>query len=70
MGWTAIKSSNLDMVRYDKDKNTLHIIFANGSEYQYKEVSIQRYNSFLSAESKGKYFHLNIKDKYESKRIV
>ncbi len=59
-----ITSSNIKSVGYDKDSQILEIEFNNGNTYQYIDVSSYVYQSFLDAESKGKFFHKNIKNKY------
>ena len=59
-----ITSSNIKSVGYDKDSQILEIEFNNGNTYQYIDVSSHVYQSFLDAESKGKFFHKNIKNVY------
>lgn len=54
-------SSNVASVGYDEDSETLEIEFKNGAVYQYSCVPIDEYKAFISADSKGTYFHQHIK---------
>ena len=48
---------------------TLEIEFTSSSVYQYFDVPEVEYRNLISAESIGKYFNQNIKDKYRCARI-
>lgn len=52
--WTAGK----------KATGTLFVKFKNGSTYRYDSVTTDAYNGFVGAESKGKYFSANIRNKF------
>lgn len=66
---SAIKSSNLASVGYNKSKKILEIEFTHGGVYQYFEVPGEVYSKLLSAESAGKFFNSEIRDKFSSKRV-
>ncbi len=57
-----VQSSNLASVGYDATSSTLEIEFHSGGIYQYDGVPQEIYDGLLSADSKGKYFHRNIKN--------
>ena len=57
-----VQSSNLASVGYDATSSTLEIEFHSGGIYQYDGVPKEIYDGLLSADSKGKYFHRNIKN--------
>jgi len=59
---TPVKSSNLASVGYESSSSTLEIEFHGGGIYQYDGVPQEIYDGLLSADSKGKYFHRNIKN--------
>ncbi len=61
---TPVSSSNISAVGYDADGQTLEIEFTNGSVYQYANVPVGEYDGFMASDSKGKYFHANIKNRY------
>ncbi len=64
----SISSSNIVSVGYDRSSRTLEIEFGNGV-YQYYEVPLQIYEGLISATSAGRYFHGNIKDKYDYSKV-
>lgn len=57
-------SSNIAAIGYDEDTQTLEIEFTNGAVYQYSNVPSSEYQGIMGADSKGKYFHSNIKNRY------
>lgn len=73
IGIQEIKSSNLKALTYDSEIQELIIEFngkENENKYKYKKVPQKVIESFLQAESKGKYFHSDIKGKYEFEKIA
>lgn len=63
-----VESSTIDKIGYDAETQTLTVSFDNGDTYNYKKVPEKTYKALMKAKSKGKYFHKNIKDKYESEK--
>lgn len=61
----SVESSNIDSVGYDADNKRLTIRFLTGKTYHYNGVDPGTLDEFMKAESKGKFFHANIKGKYE-----
>lgn len=59
-----VKSSNIKAAGYDGKKNVMVINFG-GPDYHYFDVPAEVYTGFCSARSKGKFFHTEIRDKYE-----
>lgn len=68
----AIESSNLKSLTYDSYDKNLIIEFKGkeNNKYSYKDVPEELVENFLKSESKGKFFHTNIKNKYEYKKIL
>lgn len=64
-GLTKVESSVLDAVGYDANSKELTIVLKSGDTYVYHNVPEKVYNKLMAAESKGKFFTKNIKDKYE-----
>ena len=60
----SVNSSNVSSVGYDAYSQTLEIEFNNGGVYQYSGVPESVYEGMMGADSKGKYFHANIKNTY------
>ena len=61
----SVESSNVAQIGHDTSSRTLRILFHSGGTYQYFNVPNDVFDNFLRADSKGKYFHENIKDIYE-----
>ena len=61
---TPVSSSNISAIGYDADSQTLEVEFTNGAVYSYSGVPSGEYEGFMGADSKGKYLHANIKDRY------
>jgi hypothetical protein len=61
---TPVTSTDICSVGYDIDNQTLEVEFNSGSVYQYANVPLGEYEGLLNADSKGKYFHANIKNRY------
>lgn len=61
------KSSNIDWIDYDTEKNLLKVKFLNGTEYHYDGVSQKDYDSFKGAKSHGTHLAKNIKSKFKHK---
>ena len=47
----------------------LKVTFKNGSEYLYEGVPANIYEEFLMSNSKGKYLHENIANRYNYTRV-
>lgn len=69
LDWTEVESSNIKMVGYDGDLEELHIKFHSGAEYAYSGVPDDVFNDLLNAPSKGKFFNIEIKGKYDYQRV-
>ncbi|MBP7831024.1 MAG: KTSC domain-containing protein [Kiritimatiellae bacterium] len=68
MDMKKVDSSTIDKIGYDAASQVLTITFDNGETYNYKKVPEKTYKALMKAKSKGKYFHKNIKDKFESEK--
>jgi len=64
-----VVSSNIKSIGYDENDRILEIVFKGDRIYQYIGVPLVVYTSLMNAQSHGKYFHSNIKDKYETRRV-
>jgi len=69
MDRTPVDSSNIDSIGYESVTQKLEIGFSNGEVYQYSDVPEDVYANLMSAESKGRYFYIHIKDIYSYTRI-
>ncbi len=66
----SVESSNLASVGYDEDSSIMEVEFNDGSVYQYYSVPSYVFDELLTASSKGKYFHKNVKEaRYQYQRV-
>ncbi len=61
---TPVSSSNISAIGYDSDNQVLEVEFTNGSVYSYSGVPPGEHEGFMNTDSKGQYFHANIKNRY------
>jgi uncharacterized Fe-S cluster-containing MiaB family protein len=59
-----VESSMIQALGYDKDAETLMVIFNSGKTYQYSEVPQETYEQLLAADSKGSYMRSFVIDCY------
>ena len=69
MEHTKLKSSNVASAGYDPATKRLEVIFTSGGHYQFSDVPQDVYDSFLKAESFGRFFQANVRGKYPHKRL-
>jgi len=65
----GLTSSNLTYIGYSNTTNTLRLSFGGKAIYEYADVPIEKYIELKDAESKGKHFHVHIKNKYATTKI-
>lgn len=58
-----VESSTISEIDYD-GKN-LYVTFVHGGRYAYIGVPASTFDELVAAESKGKFFHKNIRGAYE-----
>src|SRR5882672_4177063 len=64
-----VNSSMLRRVRYDPKQRFLDVVFRTGETYRYKDVPLDEYHKFMTAESLGRYMQMHIIDHYETIRL-
>ena len=69
MNVTAVESSTLATVAYDRTRELLQLEFNSGALYQYFRVSATVHEALLRAPSKGSYFNQAIRGKFPYRRI-
>jgi hypothetical protein len=67
VGWieSIYESSNILMTTYFPKTNKLYISFNRGGVYSYGNINEEMFNEFENAESQGKFFTKNIRNKNE-----
>lgn len=61
---TTVTSTDIRSIGYDADSQMLEVEFNTGAVYQYSGVPSAENDGIMSADSKGKYLHANIKNRY------
>lgn len=64
-----VDSSAIARIGFGSDANRLVVTFNSGRSYAYFGVSPQTYGKFAAANSKGRFFNANIRDKYAFRRL-
>jgi len=64
-----IESSMLKSIGYEPNSSTLEIEFNSGEIWQYFDFPEALWYEFESSESKGKFFHREIKNQYNESRV-
>jgi hypothetical protein len=62
-------SSMIRLTSYNAEAEALLVEFVDGKEYAYEEVKPTEYEEFIKAESQGKYFLANIRNKKITRKI-
>jgi hypothetical protein len=71
MRWTALESRMLSAAAYQASKQILYLRFRKtGDVYRYFEFPAAHYQSFVSAESKGRFFRSHIRDHFRYERMA
>jgi hypothetical protein len=71
MKWLTLESKMLSAAAYDDPKQVLYLRFRNtGDVYRYFDFPAAHYQTFLSAESRGRYFRSHIRDHFRYQRMA
>jgi len=66
---TAVSSSMVKSIGYDKISKTVEVEFSNGSIGQYLNVPAEKHKEFLNADSHGKFVHQELKPNFTFQKI-
>lgn len=64
-----VESSAIQEIDYDRDKAKLMVRFQSGERYVYVGVPGEVHRSFVEADSKGRFFQAEIRDRYPYNRL-
>jgi hypothetical protein len=64
-----VTSQTLSSIGYDPIRRVLELEFTSGGIYRYSNVPKRVYLELISAESKGRYFDNEIREKYLFKKV-
>jgi hypothetical protein len=63
-----VESEAIDEITYDVDTSRMFVRFAHGGWYTYFGVPKGTYQAFVDAESHGRFFHDQIRDRFPFRR--
>jgi hypothetical protein len=64
-----VQSAAISEIDYDADRTKLLIRFVSGERYVYVGVPAEVCRSFVAADSKGRFFQSQIRDRYPFNRL-
>jgi lysyl-tRNA synthetase class 2 len=64
-----VDSTAISAIDYDATRAKLFVRFASGERYVYVGVPGEVHRSFLGADSKGRFFQAEIRDRYPYNRL-
>jgi hypothetical protein len=64
-----VESTAISAIRYDEERAKLFVRFNDGDEYVYVGVPGEVHRSFVEADSKGRFFAYEIRDRYPYNRV-
>ena len=64
-----VESTAISEIDYDADRAKLLVRFASGERYVYVGVPGEVHRSFVDAESKGRFFQAQIRDRYPFNKL-
>ena len=64
-----VESSAIASIGYSRRRHLLEIEFVNGAVYRYLQITPSMYRDLMAANSKARYYDLNIKGNYCSVRV-
>jgi hypothetical protein len=71
MNWTVLESKMLSAAAHNDSKQILYLRFRNtGAVYRYFDFPTADYQTFLRAESKGRFFRSHIRDHFRYERMA
>jgi hypothetical protein len=70
MTWLPIESKMFTSVAHDADKQILYLRFHSDEVYRYFEFPASEYQTFLKAESRGRFFLAHIRNQFRYERMA
>lgn len=64
-----VESAAIQEIDYDAERSKLLVRFESGERYVYVGVPGEVHRSFLEADSKGRFFQAEIRDRYPYNRL-
>jgi hypothetical protein len=65
---TLVESEAIAEIRYDAARSTMFVRFVDGEWYSYFDVPAAVHDAFVAAQSHGRFFQSQVRDKYRFRR--
>jgi lysyl-tRNA synthetase class 2 len=65
-----VESTAISDIRYEDDRQKLYVTFSDGGAYVYVGVPGEVHRSFVEADSKGRFFADQIRDRFPYNRLA
>ena len=69
LAWKAVESSVFTSAAYRPEARQLYLRFHDGDIYRYFDCTVEMYEAFLAAESKGRYFAWQIRNRLRYEQV-
>ena len=69
MNRIEVDSRMLSIIGFEPDTSTLELTFKNGAVWHYFDFPESLWYEFEAAESKGTFFHAEIKDQFSESKV-
>jgi len=66
----AVESSLVSAVAYDADTQILLVALRSGEVYEYADVAPDAHAALLEADSVGRHFTREVRDRYQGRRLA
>jgi len=70
MTWLPVESKMFTSAAHDADRQILYLRFQSGDVYRYFEFEAAQFQSFLNAESRGRFFLAHIRNRCRYERMA
>jgi hypothetical protein len=67
--WIILDSDAFAATAYDQTKQQLYLRFRSGKIYRYFDFPLNQFDEFLAADSRGRYFSEQIRDKFAYEEV-
>jgi len=64
-----VDSSAIRAIDYDRPHRRLSVTFMSGERYEYRRVPGEVHRAFVEADSKGRFFQAQIRDRYPYRKL-
>jgi KTSC domain len=64
----SVKSSFIDSLSYDDEKNILHMQFTNGTVTSHYDCPKEVFDGMCEAQSVGKHYHQHVRGRFKTEK--